>query len=570
MNQFNSRFFQMQWRTRAVFIAVLMHAVFVFPAEASRKPAGPLIRFIVIQPKNVFDPSIPGENHFPYTWANAIHFTTRDRVVRQALLVKPGEVADKDLLDESERILRSLPFIKDARIRTFPVGDGRVDVVVETHDTWTTQPQIDFGSEGEKSHFTAGMLEENLFGYGKSASFFYKDNPEGTSREYAYADPQLFGSRVQLNSLYDDTPTGNQQHLNIAQPFYSLQSNWAAGGNWNHIKGLQQVVVNGVQANAYDRDHHDVDTFVGFRVNRNPVSVHRLSLHYAYFTDYFSPVPGQTLAPLPNDKTISGPIARWDWVESRFIKETFIDRAERVEDINLGHTAELSAGYASRKLGSTDDTVPFTASDQFGFGHEGEHFFIGSYGMVGRYSAYASNQTGGRLNNALYFVNGNYYKHLPTEFPFTAVIHAESAYAQNIDAENQLELGGDTGLRGFRVQSFTGNKSVLMNVEGRAFYPHELLHVAYVGGAMFADAGQLQSQGNPYTWKDTHASIGAGIRVALTRSTGGSVYRFDVAYALGPIQQDKRIVFSISGGQGFSQAGNSYAKFPNLPINTTR
>jgi hemolysin activation/secretion protein len=141
----------------------------------------------------------------------------------------------------------------------------------------------------------------------------------------------------------------------------------------------------------------------------------------------------------------------------------------------------------------------------------------------------------------------------------------ESAYVRQMDRENQLELGGDTGLRGFKATSFTGNKSVLVNVEGRAYYPHEVLHLAYIGGAMFVDAGQVQPPNQSFTTKDARASVGVGLRIALTRSTEGGVYRFDVAYALGPVNDD-RIVFSISSGQGFNRNANTFAKFPGLPI----
>jgi hemolysin activation/secretion protein len=238
-----------------------------------------------------------------------------------------------------------------------------------------------------------------------------------------------------------------------------------------------------------------------------------------------------------------------------------------VEDINLGHQLEISGGHAARIFGSNDNTIPFSASDSFGFGREGSAFALASFGTVGRYNTYAPRQNkGGQVNNTLYFLNANIYKHLPTEFPFTGVAHLETAYARDIDPENQLELGGDTGLRGFKVKTFTGNKTMLLNLEGRAYYPHEVLHLAYWGGACFMDVGQAQPVGMPFTAKDFHASVGVGMRIALTRSAGGSVYRFDVAYALGPIQQDHRIVFSIASGQGFHRNANTYAHFPGLPV----
>src|SRR5205823_5558464 len=98
------------------------------------------------------------------------------------------------------------------------------------------------------------------------------------------------------------------------------------------------------------------------------------------------------------------------------------------------------------------------------------------------------------------------------------------------------------------VDAFTGNKSLLMNLENRFFYPYEILHLAYVGGAMFVDAGEAQPQDKGFTGRDVHADVGIGLRFALTRSTEGTVYRIDLAYALGPIQQDKRWILSISSG----------------------
>jgi outer membrane protein assembly factor BamA len=573
MEKSNREIFRFQWR---ILILLLTWGVGSLispaPAEARRKhrPARksyPAIRDIIITPKNVFDPNVPGEGHWPYTWANVIHFTTHQDVVRRELLVKPGEPADQEKLDESERILRSLPFIKEATIKTVPTNDGRVDVVVETQDGWTTQPQIDFATAGEKNHFAAGLLEENLLGYGKSVSYFYSDNDlTGISHQYGYSDPQLFGTRAQLTSLFDDTETGNEQHLTLANPFYSLATPYAAGSSWNHILGDQKVFQGGIQTNDYTLDHNDADTYIGARINKDPLSVHRLALHYQYYSDYYTNSPTTTPGTLPDNKTISNPGVAWNWIQSNYIKETFADRAERVEDTNLGHQTGASVGYAARIFGSTDDTIPFSASDQFGFGTEGDHFTLISYGLVGRLSSYAPRQVGGRLDNNLYFANANYYAHLPTEFPFTGVVHYESGYLQNPDSQNQLQLGGDTGLRGFKSNSFTGNKSMLLNIEGRAYYPHEILHLAYVGGTCFVDAGQVQPEGLPYTAKDVHVDVGLGFRIGLTRSTAGSVYRLDVAYAIGPIQQGNRFVVSIATGQGFHRAANTFGNIPGLPI----
>jgi hypothetical protein len=251
------------------------------------------------------------------------------------------------------------------------------------------------------------------------------------------------------------------------------------------------------------------------------------------------------------------------YIQSGFIKETFADKTGRVEDINLGHQANAGIGYVDRKMGATENSFPLSINDSFGFGGEGTWFGLVSYGTSSRYRLYTEGQTGGRLFNTIYFANANYYRHLLDDFPMTGVIHLESAYLQNPDTNNVLSLGGDTGLRGFKVNSFTGNKSLLVNLENRIYLPQEILHLAYVGGAFFVDAGQVQPQGMGYNSKDFHADLGVGMRFGLSRSADGTVFRIDLAYAVGPIQQGNRWILSISSAQGFKREGNTYANFPS-------
>jgi hypothetical protein len=530
-----------------------------------RRQPPPRIRTIFVDARNVFDPTVPGEDRWPFTWANDIHFTTHRMVILRELLVKPGDPADPEILAESERILRSLPFIKDATIRTIPVGYDQVDVLVQTNDSWTTQPQANYSTKGNQTTYSAGILEENMLGYGKAVSAFGTRDPDGSGEQFGYSDPQLFGSRAQLNSLFVNDPGGNQQHLTIARPFYSLETRSAAGVSWDHTLGRQKVINNGELTNEYDENHHSADAYVGRWINHDPLSVQRLSLHYRYSYDFFSPEATTLPGTLPINKNVSSPLLTWDWIQSDFIKEAFIEKAQRIEDINLGHQAEISAGYAPRVLGSTNNSIPLAATDSFGFQAVKSWFFLGSYGLVGQYNTANAHQDPAQLSNTLYFANLNLYAHLPVSFPLTAVAHTETGYVQNIDSQNQLQLGGDTGLRGFKVRAFTGNKSVLGNLETRFYYPREVLHLAYVGGVFFVDAGQVEPPGQAYVRQDFHSDVGIGLRIAPTRSTSGTVYRFDAAYAIGPIGDSKRVIFSVAAGQGFGPSANSYATFPNLP-----
>ena len=55
---------------------------------------------IELDKSNIFDLSNPKENNWLYRMANRLHIVTRDDVIRDQLLFKPGEPFEARLLDE--------------------------------------------------------------------------------------------------------------------------------------------------------------------------------------------------------------------------------------------------------------------------------------------------------------------------------------------------------------------------------------------------------------------------------------------------------------------------------------
>ena len=553
---------------KEIFLVILILLQSVVPAEAKKKHRRKYLKAIrvhtiTVDIRNVFDPTVPGENNWLFRLANRLHIPTKPSVIRRELLVYPGDWTDLERLAESERDLRALPFIKEARIVQTSARDGAVDLLVRTQDSWTTQPQFNVASEGGQTSYSGGFEEINLLGYGKDVTYLYKKNVDGISHVLGYNDPQFLNTRLRLTSSFQDTPTGNVQDVTLERPFYSLITRAAAGASFDHYLALQKVYQGGQQINQYDQEHLNMSPYAGLWVNNDPLNVLRLQVNYRYAEDVYHAqditIPGS----LPSNQALSGPVLSSSFIQSDFIKDTFDDRTGRVEDFNLGHQAYAGVGYVDRLMGATENSVPFALNDAFGFGGNGRWFGLVSYGSSSRYRLYTEGQTAGRLFNSIYFANFNYYRHLLEDFPMTGVIHLESAYLQNPDTDNVLSLGGNTGLRGYKVNSYTGNKSILFNMEDRFFFPQEFLHLAYMGGAIFLDAGQVQQQGIGYNTKDIHADVGMGMRFGLSRSADGTVIRVDLAYAIGPIQQSNRWILSISTAQGFKQTANTYANFPS-------
>src|SRR5581483_8408978 len=133
------------------------------------------------------------------------------------------------------------------------------------------------------------------------------------------------------------------------------------------------------------------------------------------------------------------------------------------------------------------------------------------------------------------------------------------------DKDAQIVLGGNTGLRGYKNNSFVGGKAVLVNFEDRFFFDREWLHLVRFGGAVFADSGTIAPEGAQLRWDSMHTDFGAGLRASPTRSRSGSVLRFDVAYAVNGGPQRSHWVVSIVGGQAFSLFNSAAQRIEAAP-----
>ena len=89
------------------------------------------------------------------------------RVIRRELLFRVGDCYVPALLEDSERILRSLSFIADADVFGVRQPDGTQHVVVETRDEWSVrlEPQWD-SDEGSLALTGVELREDNLLGTG--------------------------------------------------------------------------------------------------------------------------------------------------------------------------------------------------------------------------------------------------------------------------------------------------------------------------------------------------------------------------------------------------------------------
>jgi hypothetical protein len=512
-----------------------------------------VIAEIRVQRVNVFDLSISSENVWPFRIADEIHVVTRDRVVRQEVLLSTGGAWDPLRAIESERNMRAMGFFRSADVTPVPRPDGQLDLDVRTQDSWTLQPEISLGTEGGQSYYGYGISDNNLLGLGKSISLIHTENGPLRSSNVTYTDPRFLGTRYQLTPYYTQSNYGDSVGTGVVKQFYALDVPQAMGVVWNTTIN-NDILYQATQDYSQFLETSRVESAsYGLRLPEDSYAVQRVEAGWYDERDHFNAESDTVEGTLPADRELSGPTVGYSLVQPRYVKETDIDKMARVEDFNMGNELQLFGGWMGAATGSDRDRVIFNALDQQGLAVAPGRFFLVQAGTEGRLRD-------GVLENALLYANFNAFWKTDFLGPQTWVAHLEGNKGRSLDGENQVILGGNTGLRGYDNYAFTGDESVLLNLEDRLFFPGEYFHLVQFGGVAFFDSGAVTQQGQPLSWGRFNSDAGVGLRASSTRSQSGTVVRFDVAYALNQGPDSPRVVLSIAGSQAF-QIFNSSTRY---------
>lgn len=477
---------------------------------------------------NVFDTSNPEEDKRLYRWANRVHVKTRPSVVRSILLFDTGDAFEARVLDESARLLRARTFVADAHVRpiAYDAGSNTVDVEVRLRDAWAIEPDLKLSRSGGENEWTLGLVNDNLLGTGQSLVASYSSEIDRDQLFLGYTDSNVGDSRVRLDSELANASDGHRVSVAAGRPFFALDTRWSLRGrvlDENRVDRMYDL------GEVVDEFRHETRAFtIGGGRSRGLVDdvTHRWLGGFSYERDEFSPSPdGPAPMLLPEDRELAYPWLGFEIVEDDFRQMHELNQMGRTEDVALGLDFELRLGFADEIFGSDRDATILETSLGKGWepGGPGRLFLLDM-------NASARYEDDG-LRNSLVTGRARYYHRNLGENLFSASLTA--ALGHELDAERQVLLGGDNGLRGYPLRYQSGERSAVLTLEQRFFtdwYPFRLFRVGY---AVFYDAGRVWGEdprGTPP--QGTLEDVGIGLRLTSPRSSGRSVVHIDLAFPL--------------------------------------
>jgi len=493
---------------------------------AAIEASSAVIGKVTIRNRNIFDLSNPKDNKSLFRLANQLHIVTKPHVIEAQLLFEEGDDYSKRLADESERILRRNVYLREAEVKPVHFENGVVDLEVETIDVWTLSPDLSLGRSGGENRFRIGLLEQNLLGRGIQLGGAYGSTVDRDTLSFQYTDNNFLNDRYRLAANLANNSDGFFRRLELGKPFYALDGRRAARMTYSRGERIDQLYDRGDVVAEFNHkfEYHEASLGRSRGLRRGWTT--RFTAGITYTQHEFDEVPDNLLPVtiIPDDREFLYPFIAFRMIEDHFETTANFDQIHRTEDRFLGTSFGARLGYSSENAGSSANAWHYRAGYNNALVTTKETSLTLGAGLNGRWED-------GSAQNATVSGVMRFHHRVTKHQLFYASLSGVTG--KNLDIDNPLFLGGDTGLRGYPLRYQNGESKALLTLEQRLFtdwYPFRLFHF---GAVLFFDAGRTWGESpvdapNLGLLKD----VGLGLRLGTSRSASGSVIHIDFAFPL--------------------------------------
>jgi hypothetical protein len=406
-------------------------------------------------------------------------------------------------------------------------------------------PGLSFGRKGGANSSGFSFDDYNVLGMGKRLSIGSSSNAERSSTLFEWRDPNVFGSRWTTNAGYSDSDDGTTGLLSIERPFYSFDTHWTTGLSAGQDDGVLHRYALGKRADAYRRDLRTADLHFGTSRGWDDGWVRRfttgLRLDEARFGNDVAYLPS---ANLPADRRLVYPYAAMEWIQDDFVTGSNLDQIERTEDFEFGKRYMLELGESAGIFGADRTATLVRASASRGWRIFPHHTLFVGANLASRLG------NGNGNDSSLFSAAARYYWRTSENTLFYTSLQGDSGHA--LDADADLALGGDNGLRGYPLKYQTGSGRALLTLEERFFTKWYPWHLFNIGAAVFADVGRTfgtDAIGSPQL--GMLRDVGFGLRISNSRSALANVLHFDLAFPLDGDSSLQSVQFLVETKRSF-------------------
>ncbi|WP_230401587.1 BamA/TamA family outer membrane protein [Hanstruepera ponticola] len=280
---------------------------------------------------------------------NFLHVKTKDWTVKNLLLFKENQVLDSLLLTESERLIRTNNYVREALITPELVSNDSVDVTVMVLDSWSLIPNASIST----SKNTLKLKERNLLGFGHNYKINYTTRFEDGEKAYdiAYNIPNFKNTYINTSiNYYQDLDKNYRKSIDINRPFYSPLTKWAGGVTFSE-QYSQIFLPNSMDSlSIQDLKFYTQDVWLGysykiFKGSSVKERTTNLVTSLRYINTDYKERPDIAYDSIRYFSSESFPIASIGLSSRQYIQDEYLLNYGIIEDVPVGTIYSLTGGY---------------------------------------------------------------------------------------------------------------------------------------------------------------------------------------------------------------------------------
>jgi hypothetical protein len=432
---------------------------------------------------------------------NKTHIVTREYIIKNYLLFESGDSLSSFLLSESERILRKLSFIDDARIIVIPVGEQLIDIHIVTKDVYS------IGLTASLDGIIAGraeIFERNLFGFGHEVvvSFPYNyDRYNAPGFGISYRANNLSRSLIDATLSYFNAFGKEYYDATFSREFLTASTKYAGGLSIRETYTTEDLDTLQIPEPL---EYNNFDVWAGrsFAVSSDGLTRMVFSGRYINNNVYKRPeITSTSYRSLQKYKLYLASVAL---STQEFYKTSYVFNYRRSEDFAYGALIQFTTGLENNE-----------------FKNRNYYAMEASYGDFNRNIGYLY----GRLQLSTFMCEGSYEQSLmKMELKYISNLmvtrRSKNRFFANINytkgfnryEDEFLRVNEKYGIRGFDNDSIRTNERISLNLEAVNFSPINLLGFKFIFFG-FSDMVFARKNETLFSLNKMISEIGLGLRI---------------------------------------------------------
>lgn len=439
---------------------------------------------------------------------NSIHTRSDLNNLRKNLIIKTGDIMEAETLYENERILRTLPRIRDARFILIPdsLNPDIVNLLLITQDRFS----IGVSGVVEGSYSAKGQIyNRNFFGLGHEVSL----SLVGHLARQPYLGFETFYKINNINANFLDFSLGyyntyrNEGAIfHFEKPLIRSSDKWAFGTSGMTFSRTSELPEFVREFRGSILRYNQINTWGGRNFQLGQEDPHsQLTLSAYYINRQFKEKP----LPQPDEKqyfaNTQGYYTGITWSQRSYIPDKLVFGYGITEDIPKGFKNELVFGYDDNENGDRLYGHIFLSNGNFLRNRPGYLYVYGGASTYFTHSSYQQGLIEGGINliSGLKGTGNSRFRH------FLRIDYMRGINRFTIE---NLSFEKNNLIRGFESRQLLGKERLNVNLES-VYFQRRDFYKFNIAIFTFLDLGILGDENRLIFKERYYGGFGAGLRL---------------------------------------------------------